>query len=383
MTNIGTVARWLMAVALFSGAVLSVAGEPVGQIVYLEGIVDIHRDGEIFELFDSDVGMEIFNQDLISTGSDGILEVELTAYANPGTIVKVAEKTAFYLDFSRHMGAAKTDLPLLAGSLAFKVQRLTGSEELNVRTQSAIAGVRGTEFEVVTAPEGSILVVCSEGKVSCEDDQYNQQYAQAGRVVEKRSGETLRRIDVDPGDENLYRNFWINQREQVFKAGAQVFVKAYALQYQSHLAKFTEAYKKVAAHRGVLELYGREVRDYSSDLMLIYNEVSKDIIPSRGIFNLFEQIFYSLKTLQDYHAQGIGVTDVSRNLTSGEFFAEFLSYEPVLRGQLAEMHYYYKLFANIASSASPAGGSLMGDIFSGSNPLGSGMPQSGLGNDSF
>jgi hypothetical protein len=372
-----------MAAILFFGLILPASGESVGQIVYLEGIVDIHRDGEIIELFDSDVGMEIFNQDLISTGGDGILELELTAYANPGTIVKVAEKTAFYLDFSRHMGSPKTDLPLLAGSLSFKVQRLTGSEELNVRTQSAIAGVRGTEFEVVTAPEGSILVICSEGKVSCEDDQYNQQFAQAGRVVEKRSGETLRRIDVDPGDENLYRNFWINQREQVFKAGAQVFVKAYALQYQSYLAKFTEAYKKVASHRGVLELYGRDVQDYSSDLMLIYNEVSKDIIPSRGIFNLFEQIFYSLKTLQDYHLQGIGITDISRNLSSAEFFAEFRSYEPVLLGQLAEMHYYYKLFANIASSASPAGGSLMGDIFSGSNPLGGGMPQGSLGDTTF
>ena len=117
--------------------------------------------------------------------------------------------------------------------------------------------------------------------------------------------------------------------------------------------------------------------------MLIYNEVSKDVIPSRGIFNLFEQVFYSLKTLQDYHNQGIGVTDISRKLNSGEFFTEFHSYEPVLQGQLAEMHYYYKLFANLASSASPAGGSLMGDVFSGSNPLGGGMPQAGFGGDSF
>jgi len=366
--------------AFLLSAGIAAAETPVGRIAYLEGIVDVHRDGEIIELFDSDVGMELLNQDLIETGGDGVLTVEITAFRNSGTTITVSENTAFYFDVTRSMGGdVKTEMPMLAGSLAFKVQKLSGSEELNVRTSTAVMGVRGTEFEVVSAPEGSVLVVCVEGRVACQDDQRGQQTAQAGRVVEKRSGENIRRIDVDPGDERLYRDFWEGQREQVFKAGAATFIKAYSQQYQTLLPQFSEAYQKVLSHRDTLLRYGRTLpaAGVNADLMMIYNELSRDLIPSRGIFVMFEQVFYSVKVLQRYHSQGIGQTRINPSLTSQEFFNNFNSYQSVLTDQLANMHYFYKLFANIAGSASPAG-EILGDVFSsGNNPLGGGNVPTG------
>ncbi len=353
----------------------------VGQVVYLEGIVDIHRDGEIIELFDSDLGMEIYNQDLIETGSDGILEIEMVAFQNAGTKVFVSENTAFYFEVPESSGEIRAEFSMLSGSLGFKVQKLAGSEELSVRTGTAVMGVRGTEFEVVSAPEGSILVVCVEGRVACEDDKRGQQYAQAGRVVEKRSGESIRRIPVDPGDEELYKEFWVSQREQVFKAGAPTFIRAYSQQYLNTQPQFAEAYQRVLSHRNTLLRYGltpSEGGGSSSDLMMIYNNVSKDLIPARGIFVLFEQVFYSVKVLERYHSQGIGISQISRRLSSQEFFNEFNSYQQVVASQLATMHYMYKLFTNMATHASPAGGSLMGDIFSsGNNPMGSSSAPAG------
>jgi len=384
MNNKRTFVVWSFVLIFLSMAIFMVAAdEPVGQVVYLEGIVDLHRDGAILELFDSDVGLEIYNQDLIETGDDGRLEIEMIAYTNPGTMIKVSESTAFYIDFSRRSGEVQLDVPLLAGALAFKVKKLVGSESLNVNTPSAVASVRGTDFEVVTAPEGSILVLCEEGRVVCEDDRKNRQYAQAGRVVEKRSGENVRAQVIDPGDEQLYRAFWSNQREQVFRAGAPTFVKAYAIQYLNSLPRFAEAYQKSVAHAETLKRYSHAEGGSNSDLLLIYNEISKDLIPARGIFNLFEQIFYSVKTLQGYHAQGIGQVQISEDLNSREFFNGFTAYEPVLKSQLAEMHYMYKLFTQLASVASPAGGSLMEDIFSGSNPLGASPPSSTFPGSSF
>ena len=338
----------------FFGALLFVTPEePIGEIVYLEGIVDLHRNGEVVELFESDVGMEVYNRDLIETDKKGVMEIELTAYSNPGTIVKIMGNTAFYIDSSRRTGNLHTKFSLLMGSLAFKVRKLSGTEELEVSTQSAVMAARNTDFEIAITPEGSFLVVCTEGKVICEDDLFNQQFAQPGRVVEKRPGETLRRINLAPGEEVLYKTFWMNQREQVFKAGGPAFVKAYALQYLNNLPAFADAYRKVVSHRQTLLRYGRPLeKGLNSDLPLIYNEVSKDLIPTQGMIRLFEHIYYSIKVLQSYHKEGIGRTRITQKQKSREFFNSFTDYEPVLKSQLAEIHYLYKLFSNLAASSS-------------------------------
>lgn len=358
--------------SFFAGIPLySIPEEPIGKIVRIEGMADIHRNGEVWELFDTDVGIEVYNQDLVETSDGGNMEIELIAYTTPGTIVKITENTAFYLDFSRPTGSAHINFALLVGSLAFKVPYLLDTEELNVLTQSAAMGVRGTEFEIVTTPEGSILVVCTEGKVICEDNQFNQQFAQTGRVVEKRTSGPLRRINLAPGEEGLYKKFWINQREQVFKAGAPAFVKAYAQQYLNNLPTFAEAYRKVTSHREALLRYGDgSAEELNSDLLLIYNEMSKDLIPAQGMVNLFERIYYRIKLLESYHVRGIGRTRLTQQMDSREFFTNFTAYEPVLKSQMAEMHYLYKLFSNLASSSGGLGG--MGDIFT-TNSLEGGM----------
>lgn len=46
---------------------------------------------------------------------------------------------------------------MMAGSMAYKVQKLASSDTLDVQTASAAMGVRGTEFQVVYSPEGEFL----------------------------------------------------------------------------------------------------------------------------------------------------------------------------------------------------------------------------------
>jgi hypothetical protein len=55
----------------------------------------------------------------------------------------------------------------MAGSVSLKVKRLAGMEStIQVRTPTAVLGVRGTEF-VVASFNGSALVACKEGEVFC------------------------------------------------------------------------------------------------------------------------------------------------------------------------------------------------------------------------
>ena len=49
----------------------------VGEIVYLEGIVDVKRGGELLDWTTVDIGTPIERYDLIETGDDGFAEIEL------------------------------------------------------------------------------------------------------------------------------------------------------------------------------------------------------------------------------------------------------------------------------------------------------------------
>lgn len=367
------------------------AAEPLGRIVFIEGIVDLQRDGEILELWDSDIGIEVYNYDLIETGYDGLIEIEVTSHKTRGTIIKVDNDTAFYFDSARMSGSSKTNVNMMAGSLAFKVQKLTGNDELNVRTESTIMGVRGTEFKVQRAPEGSVLVTCVEGKVACEDDRNMERYAMPGSIVEKRSGSSLSRVDIDVGDENLYGAYWTGKREEIFRSGADTFVKGYSAQYGNYLPRFLEAYDNLLAVKSQLEAYGLEENQgsggFSSKMITVKADTSDEMIMMRSILPLFEHSFYAVQVLEKYHQQGIGRTMIDDNYSSDEFFNDFSRRKLEIKNKLADVRYCIKLYINISRAATPGGmdsPSFFDDMMMGPNPLGSGsMPQGNVPGSKF
>ena len=364
--------------------------DPIGRIVYIEGIVDLQRDGDILELWDSDIGMEIYNYDLIETGYDGFAEIEIVSQRNRGTKIKVDSDTAFYFDAARIGGDSRTNVNMMSGSLSFKVQKLTGNEQLNVRTETTVMGVRGTEFGVQRAPEGSVLVTCVEGKVACEDDRKVERYAMPGSVVEKRSGERLNRVDINVGDENLYGMYWSDKREEIFRAGAETFVKGYSAQYIQYLPKFLEAYEDLYKIKDILETYGTEenASGFSSKMITVKADTTDEMIMMRSILPIFEHAFYAVQVLEKYHKQGLGHTMLGRDYSSDDFFSEFAAGKQDVKKKMADVRYFIKLYINISRAASPGdmdSPSFFDDMMMGGNPLGNsgsipgGSPPSGAG----
>ena len=379
---------WLIVLVLLLPAAVF-AAEPIGRVVYIEGIVDLQRDGDILELWDSDIGLDIYNYDLIETGVDGFIEIELINYKGRGSKIKVDNDTAFYFDVACISGDSKTNVVMMSGALSFKINKLAGSEELNVRTESAVMGVRGTDFKVQRAPEGSVLVTCVEGKVACEDDRRMQRYASPGSIVEKKSGSSISRVDIDVGDENLYGMYWIGKREEIFRAGAETFVKGYAVQYNNYLPRFLEAYENLLSVADVLEAYGRDEAvsaGFSSKMITVKSDTTDELIMMRSILPLFEHAFYAVQVLEDYHKSGIGKTTISSSMSSDQFFAEFAGSKGDIKNKLADVRYFIKLYMNISRAASPGGidyPSFFDDMMMGPNPMGSGMPQGGVPESSF
>jgi len=128
-------------------------------ISYLEGEVTVYQQGE--EMY-ADFGTSLFQGDRISTGSDGLVIIELVG----GRVLKMKENSTIVME---NMGN-DTSLRLTQGSVFTKVQKLT-SGSFSVRTETVVAGVRGTQFflsygESADESEESDIWLCvNEGTV--------------------------------------------------------------------------------------------------------------------------------------------------------------------------------------------------------------------------
>ncbi len=103
-------------------------------IAYYDGDVFISRSTE--EIF-ADFGLVIENGDQIETGIASTAVIETAS----GSRHKLKENTVIIFDDR----PAETRISLVEGALFSKINRLAG-RAYSVKTPSAVAGVRGTEF---------------------------------------------------------------------------------------------------------------------------------------------------------------------------------------------------------------------------------------------
>ena len=347
-----------------------------GTISYIEGYVDVYRDGKLLDWELVDIGFGIEEFDLIETGNDGIVEVDLKLPSGTSTSLSVKSNTAFYFEMDKTGGKNQTSLQMLGGSIAFKVQKLTGNDTLNIQTESAVMGVRGTEFEVITSTEGGILVLCDEGAVSCKDDQGREVYSKPGSVVDQVPGKRINAQAVSVDDLGLFRTYWVSARDKVFKNGAAVFIQGYANQFLLFEPKFADAFTELLKVKLTLEKYGKDSETGNmGSLIKAKTEVSPGIVKMRSILPVFEMVFYRLKELEKYHSKGIGVGPISDNLSSTTFFNEYGAVKEKISRQMAEVRYLFKLYKNI-HDATGGGPSLLDSPFGGSGVPAANPPSS-------
>ncbi|MEA1911866.1 MAG: FecR family protein, partial [Spirochaetota bacterium] len=318
---------------------------------------------------------------LIETGDDGIVEIMLNLPSGSRSTLSVQSGTAFYFEMNEKGGRSQTSFQMLGGSISFKVQKLTGNDTLDVHTESAVMGVRGTEFEIVTSPEGGILVLCNEGSVSCKDDQGREKYSKPGSIVDKVPDKRINSHSVSTEDLGLYRNYWVSARDEVFKSGAKVFIQGYAKQYMLFEPKFAAAFSDLLEVKTTLERYGKDLSSASPGVLFKAKaEVSPGIIKMRSIMPIFEMVFYRLKELESYHNEGFGVGSIDNNQSSVDFFNTFAVNKNTISRQLAETRYLFKLYNNIHNAAGGGPSILDAPFGGGSVPVGNPPGPGSFGN---
>lgn len=122
------------------------------------GDVKISREGKFRNLYGAD-GDTLVPGDKIETGADGRIDLVMKdghkVHLEPHSILTFEEGNVSFLDEGK----------LAAMRIAFK---LMVKKKFEVRTPSAICGIRGTEYSIQAAPEGTTIEV-HEGSVEVRD----------------------------------------------------------------------------------------------------------------------------------------------------------------------------------------------------------------------
>ena len=135
---------------------------------------------------DTNIGDTLNTGDSLKTGKDGQVELD-----QKGVTIKVSHGTVFTLMEKSQAGQTSPVISVALGSIKFRYNKLTGQEPL-VRTNGAIAGVRGTEFTVFSGADGSTLIAVDSGQVTVESE---------GATVELASAEGVdMKLGQPPGD---------------------------------------------------------------------------------------------------------------------------------------------------------------------------------------
>jgi len=325
------------------------AAQTVGEIVYLEEGVGISRNGNRLDPQLVHIGAGIENLDLLRTDPTGYAEVELDPRRGAGAMLRVSPNTTFAFELNRSGRESRSTVGLITGSLAVKVQKLSGGQSLQVATEAALMGVRGTTFEVLVTAAGEVLVSADEGRVSCVDDQGRELFAEPGQVVEKLPGESFRAIPVAVSSLEEFRRDWYAERLEVFKANPLKAVRQYALRYLELRERFARSYGALEGEREVLrKWYDEDRRGRVGSRMETMRENKRIVgrlLDLRKTLFVFERVYFRLDELQQYFEEGYGRGEVRPGLSAAGFFELFERDRETLAGQMAEVRYITKLYA--------------------------------------
>lgn len=343
---------------LIVSALVVSAESAVGVISYLEGDVEVSRGGRYLSPGNIDIGLAIEPSDTIETGSNGYVEVELTAPA-AGSLVKVRPGSAFYFETSTQSGSKiETLFQMLRGSLSLKVGKLSSRESYKVQTDSAVMAVRGTEFNVDMAADRSVLVTVPEGSVESKTDKRTV-LAQPGTVAVVDDQAQISAMSIAPDDIDLYREYWQGLRLDALKINARLSIQQYSRQWDQQLPRMENAMRELASHDDIFRRWER-VMQGDADVPPTGNairdkrEVSPGMLELRAILPSAERTFNTLVGLEDAYRQGFaeGAFQAGNYNNARDFYRAFQSDKSDMKDMLARARWLVRIYRVMDSSAS-------------------------------
>ena len=131
-----------------------------GLITFFSGDVFVLDGGEWWEIAIGDV---LLKDDVLKTEASSYCEIQFGDTA----VVRVQENTQVSIqNVALTPGEANVNVGMKNGSVLAKVKKLGGDDSVKIQTQTAVCGVRGTEFSVTADEERGTNLAVKEGAVA-------------------------------------------------------------------------------------------------------------------------------------------------------------------------------------------------------------------------
>jgi len=337
----------------------------VGEIVYIADQVEMIRDGEVYTELDISFGEAVENQDFFSTGPYGELDIQIYGKTGIDSEVHLSPDSSFYLEISELKQEQTGVIQLVSGSIGFKVGKLFGRNGLNVQTETALMGVRGTTFDVTTSAGGDILVTCEEGKVVCIDESGNSLFAEPGTAVEKSADSIFRRIPVAVSSLKTFKQDWQAEKVSALRANGLRALKNYSVRYEKGKREFNQAYRNLMASDDIIDRWtleqGRGQIGSGAQLLRDKKEIAKSLIALRKSLFIFERIYFRLLELEGYYQEGAISGNLRTWYSARDFFRDFNEDKEMLKRKMGFVRYVNKMYAQRNGGDLPFGDDAFSD----------------------
>lgn len=318
--------RWmgLVLFLLFSAGLFAYAETVFGTVSYVENNVTVVRAGKP-QKRPLDIGDDVFPEDMIKTEKDSYIVIDLDRSTGMRGSLTIKQGSIAYLNLATDPGKPKTTIDLIAGQIGSKLTKLSGSPSFDVNTETAVMGVRGTQFNVYISITGGILVICTEGSVNANDGTSSVNIP-AGNAAEKQPDQRMRLNPVAITAVDEYARKWFADAIEAFKASPLRALQDYEKRYTDLSTRFNTAFDPLQRSE-VLSKWLREDADGlvpSSNSIEVLQE-KKAIMPHimnvQKVLFFFERIYYRLLELQDIVS---GTSTERSELRPGLTVADFL-----------------------------------------------------------
>lgn len=143
-----------------SAAAVEISDDTQGLIVFLSGDVFLNRDGEEEYL---NIGDTVSQSDLIKTEEDGYCEIQLGDIA----VIRMDANSILQIQsLISSSDGSRIGIELERGTVLCKVKKLLDDDSFQVKTNTVVCGVRGTQFSVSSNQKADTLLAVKEGAVA-------------------------------------------------------------------------------------------------------------------------------------------------------------------------------------------------------------------------
>ena len=306
-----------------AGTVSTDSAPAVGQIVFVQGSVEIVRSGETLSTVA--IGDPVNDLDQVRTGDDGQIQIQTNPDSGAGATITVSPDTTFTFNMNDVSAPNVHALDLMDGSLAMEVSKLVSGQVMNVDTGTAVMGIRGTVLNVAAESTGDVLLTVSEGKVDCTTDDGNTLYAEPGTIVQD-VNESWGNQNVPAAQLATFREDWRARRLAYFEAHAPVILQRMSTRYRNQRVLFDTEYNRLMHNRLLIDRMLRAENSgnlTTAEFDRIHRIIGRQLALVHRRLLQFEHIFFRTRRVERLTSSGtVKLSDPAAVAEANALFSE-------------------------------------------------------------